>query len=282
MSLTPQPAVACSLFLICVLSNFSGSLIFLMLGLWFLETRRPYEPMFGHNFYSLCVWIFIGCVSVGCVTSMLGAAAVLAAKRWQILMYACLVSLCALTMCGVGITSLFFHDRIRQIIDVSLKKTMTEYYGMPGYSTLTSSVDALQDSMPCCGYVLYNDWINANLFRDQTERNGISVPLSCCLPEFRADVNPRCNEGFPFPISPRKLHQKVGCLPLLESWYRDHSFAIGAVASSVAAFFFLSCCTAMHYFRDINSRLKMEEALVAFQRAEAPRTRMKQTSSSLN
>nr|KAF6498364.1 tetraspanin 11 [Rousettus aegyptiacus] len=151
--------------------------------------------------------------------------------------YFCLLLVIFLVELVAGVLAHVYYQRLSDELKQHLTQTLSENYGQPGASEITTSVDRLQQDFKCCGSNSSADWQHSAYILSR-EAEGRRVPDSCCK-----TVVPRCG----LRAHPSNIYKvEGGCITKLEQFLANHLLLMGAVGIGVACLqtcgMVLTCC----------------------------------------
>uniref|UniRef100_A0A671FVQ8 Tetraspanin 11 n=1 Tax=Rhinolophus ferrumequinum TaxID=59479 RepID=A0A671FVQ8_RHIFE len=177
-----------------------GGAAVLAVGVWTLVEKSGYLSVLASSTFAASAYILIFAGALVMVTGFLGFGAIIREDR------SCLSTL---------------SDELKQ----HLTRTLSENYGQPGASEITTSVDRLQQDFKCCGSNSSADWQHSTYILSQ-EAEGRQVPDSCCK-----TVVARCGQR----AHPSNIYKvEGGCITKLEQFLANHLLLMGAVGIGVA------------------------------------------------
>ncbi|XP_016070694.1 PREDICTED: tetraspanin-11-like [Miniopterus natalensis] len=151
--------------------------------------------------------------------------------------YFCLLLVIFLVELVAGVLAHVYYQRLSDELKQHLAQTLSENYGQPGATEITTSVDRLQQDFKCCGSNSSADWQHSAYILSR-EAEGRRVPDSCCK-----TVVVRCGQR----AHPSNIYKvEGGCITKLEQFLANHLLLMGAVGIGVACLqtcgMVLTCC----------------------------------------
>lgn len=148
----------------------------------------------------------------------LGCCGALKENSCMLQTYAGIVLLLLIAEVVLGILILVYRAEAENFITENMDKTFDKY-NSTGDAALTKSLDALQNSLECCGVNGYQDWKNYTFGRETGD-----VAMGCCI-----KMTDSCNEGMallPLDQVEDKIYTK-GCYDRIKEDLQGITVALG-------------------------------------------------------
>ncbi|XP_032973475.1 tetraspanin-11 isoform X2 [Rhinolophus ferrumequinum] len=202
-----------------------GGAAVLAVGVWTLVEKSGYLSVLASSTFAASAYILIFAGALVMVTGFLGFGAIIREDRSCLSTYFCLLLVIFLVELVAGVLAHVYYQRLSDELKQHLTRTLSENYGQPGASEITTSVDRLQQDFKCCGSNSSADWQHSTYILSQ-EAEGRQVPDSCCK-----TVVARCGQR----AHPSNIYKvEGGCITKLEQFLANHLLLMGAVGIGVA------------------------------------------------
>nr|XP_019572979.1 PREDICTED: tetraspanin-11 isoform X1 [Rhinolophus sinicus] len=202
-----------------------GGAAVLAVGVWTLVEKSGYLSVLASSTFAASAYILIFAGALVMVTGFLGFGAIIREDRSCLSTYFCLLLVIFLVELVAGVLAHVYYQRLSDELKRHLTRTLSENYGQPGASEITTSVDRLQQDFKCCGSNSSADWQHSTYILSQ-EAEGRQVPDSCCK-----TVVARCGQR----AHPSNIYKvEGGCITKLEQFLANHLLLMGAVGIGVA------------------------------------------------
>ncbi|KAM5252855.1 tetraspanin-11 isoform 3-T4 [Hipposideros larvatus] len=202
-----------------------GGAAVLAVGVWTLVEKSGYLSVLASSTFAASAYILIFAGALVMVTGFLGFSAIVREDRSCLSTYFCLLLVIFLVELVAGVLAHVYYQRLNDELKQHLTQTLSENYGQPGASEITTSVDRLQQDFKCCGSNSSADWQHSAYILSR-EAEGRQVPDSCCK-----TVVARCGQR----AHPSNIYKvEGGCITKLEQFLANHLLLMGAVGIGVA------------------------------------------------
>ncbi|XP_023404795.2 tetraspanin-11 [Loxodonta africana] len=214
-----------------------GGAAVMAVGVWTLVEKSGYLSILASSTFATSAYILIFAGTLVMVTGFLGFCAIIREQKSCLSTYFCLLLVIFLVELVAGVLAHMYYQKLSDELKQHLNRTLTNNYGQPRATEITTSVDRLQQDFKCCGSNSSADWQHSAYILSR-EAEGRRVPDSCCK-----TVVARCGQR----AHPSNIYKvEGGCITKLEQFLADHLLLMGAVGIGVACLqicgMVLTCC----------------------------------------
>ncbi|XP_004527265.1 CD63 antigen [Ceratitis capitata] len=224
---------------------FAFNLIFLITGIILIAVGvgvasvfYSYEVLLASNFFSIPTFLIVIGVFIIFI-SFFGCWGALRENYCLTLIFAILLGLIFILELAAGISGYVLRSDAEQLLESSLKGSLTLYQKNQPTDSYTHIWDYVQSTFDCCGVNSYKDW---------TQFNG-SLPLSCCTIPYGVVGSYEC--GTTNETTERHTN---GCLLKFSTFIEAHAVSLGACGIVLAVIQFFGVLFACYIAREIKIR----------------------------
>ncbi|OQV12628.1 putative Tetraspanin-11 [Hypsibius exemplaris] len=229
-------------FLVQILSFFNVFFILAGVGvlgvaIWTIVTHQT--SFLVSTTYAVAAYLLVGAGFVVLIAGGIGFAGICKPSRGFLCAYVFLLLLVFLMEAAAGVLAYLYADQMKADLQMKLKDIILTGYGAD--ASLSDAMDALQNSVGCCGSVFFDDWAASAWAEDtaviaRKNEHYTVVPDSCCK-----NVTTSCGAV----SHPSNIYYD-GCAETLAELLRTHLNIIGGVGLGVCAIqlfgAIMSCC----------------------------------------
>lgn len=226
---------------------FLFNLVFAICGLILLITGIVIQTVYkeyldflqGEQFFDAPIILIV----VGCsifIVAFFGCCGAIKESYKMTLCFAFLLAVIFILEIGTGIAAYKLRSKVNNVIEKNMESGM-EHFNMTDYDGVTTTWNAVQTELKCCGAQEYLDWKNTTFS---------AVPDSCCLEE-----TPNCAVGM-LNVTKEEAQKKIhvdGCFSTFSANIKKNVTAVGGVGIGIGFIQFIGLIFACCLARAINS-----------------------------
>ncbi|XP_033126274.1 CD151 antigen-like isoform X2 [Anneissia japonica] len=217
-------------------------IILLGVGIWVTidKTSLEFLTLFHHPSLKVLAYMLIGIGGFVTILGFLGCFGACHEQKWMIITYFVVVLLLLLAEIVCVILVFAFQSEVEKFVGDQLDDSIQKEYGTEGDEGVTTSVDALQISLECCGKHNYTDWETSNWSKTNMSLS-MPFPISCCKTKEGALEKLINNEAVEpvdrekcYSSQPNEFMYSEGCYDSLYEIFLENLWVIGGIGIGIA------------------------------------------------